>query len=247
MAKYSKWLGGVLGWGFGGPIGALLGFALGSMFDDSSLSVEEKHKRRVQQGRYHSTGGDFNSALLVLSAAVMKADGKLMKSELEYIRNYFTKAFGQAIAAEQIGLLKELLKQDIDVKAVSEQIRIVLEHPMRLQLLHYLFGIAKSDGAVEESELELITRISNYMRISEKDFESIQAMFVKDTNSAYKILEIEPTATDDEVKNAFRRMARKYHPDKLRDLGEEHVKKAQEKFVKVTESYEAIKKKRGIK
>jgi len=247
MAKYSKWLGGVLGWSFGGPIGAVLGFALGSMFDDSSLSAEERRKSWEKQGRYHSTGGDFNSALLVLSAAVMKADGRLMKSELEYIRSYLIKAFGQSIASEQIKLLKEILKQDIDVRGVCDQARIHFEYPMRLQILHYLFGIAKSDGEVAEEELELITRIAKYMRLSEKDFESIRAMFVKDTNAAYRILEIESTATDEEVKSAFRKMARKYHPDKLRDLGEEHMKKAQEKFVKVTEAYETIKKKRGIK
>jgi len=247
MAKYSKWLGGVLGWSFGGPIGAVLGFALGAMFDDKSLSVEEREQRRKEIWSQRSRGGDFNSALLVLSAAVMKADGKMMKSELEYIRSYLVKAFGQAIAAEQIGLLKEILKQDLDVREVSKQIRTALEHPMRLQLLHYLFGIAKADGQVHTSELNILKTVAYDMGISDKDFDSIKAMFIKDPLAAYTILEITPEATDEEVKHAFRRMARKYHPDKLSDVGEDHVKKAQEKFVKVTEAYEQIKKERGIK
>jgi DnaJ like chaperone protein len=72
-------------------------------------------------------------------------------------------------------------------------------------------------------------------------------MYYKDTTSAFKILEIESTATDDEVKKAYRKMAMKYHPDKVRGLGEQHEKSANEKFLKVQEAYEQIKKERGIK
>ena len=117
---------------------------------------------------------------------------------------------------------------------------------MRLQLLHYLFGLAKSDGQVDGLEATAIRRIALDLGISEKDYESIQAMFYKDVAHAYKVLEIDHTASDDEIKKAYRRMAVKYHPDKVRDLGEAHQKAAQEKFIKVQEAYEAIKKERGM-
>jgi DnaJ like chaperone protein len=84
------------------------------------------------------------------------------------------------------------------------------------------------------------------MGISEKDFESIKAMFFKDTKSAYKILEITPDASDEELKKAYRKMAIKYHPDKVSHLGEDVQKAAKEKFQQLNAAYEAIKKERGL-
>ena len=71
-------------------------------------------------------------------------------------------------------------------------------------------------------------------------------MFVKETDSAYKILEISPVATDDEVKKAYRQMAIKYHPDKVSTLGEDIQKAAKEKFQQLSNAYEQIKKQRGM-
>jgi DnaJ like chaperone protein len=251
--KYAKWIGGGLGWALGGPIGALLGFAFGAMVEDKSLSTTQQKTydpRREASPQYqrHSTRqGDFSSALLVLSAAVMKADGKHMKSELDYIRETFRKQFGEAIAAEQIGILKELLNKDIPVKQICDQIKYYMEHPMRLQLIHYLYNIAKADGNVDKSEVELVDRIAYYIGLSQADRDSIKAMFYASTDKAYTILEITVQATDDEVKKAFRKMAMKYHPDKVRDLGESHQKAAQDKFIEVQKAYESICKERGMK
>ncbi len=255
MGKYTKWIGGALGWAVGGPIGGLLGFAFGAMVGDTSLSAEQKrtrtqgtgYQKQYQKYRHHTTSGDFAAGLLVLSAAVMKADGKMMKSELNFIRKFFVGNFGEAVAAEQMGILQELLKKEIPLRDVSSQIKYFMEHAMRLQMLHYLFGIAKADGHVHSSEVEVIEKIASYLGISKKDYESIRAMFYKDAESAYKILEIEHSATDKEVKKAYRHMANKYHPDKVSGLGESHRKASKEKFLKVQEAYETIKKERGMK
>ncbi len=254
---FGKWIGGALGWAVGGPIGGLLGFAFGTIIDDKSLSVEKgnqrrtnydpRYDRRYQNQRHQTQPGDFASALLVLSAAVMKADGKHMKSELDYIRGFFSRQFGESSAAYQMSLLKELLQKDIPVREVCEQIRYYMEHPMRLQMMHYLFGIANADGVVDSSEERIINQIAHNLGISTKDYESIRAMFYHDAESDFKILEIESSATDEEIKKAYRKMAMKYHPDKVRGLGEQHEKAAAEKFVKVQEAYERIKKKRNIK
>ena len=75
-----------------------------------------------------------------------------------------------------------------------------------------------------------------------RDFESIKAMFYKSSDTAYKILEIEPNATPTEIKKAYRKMAKKYHPDKVLHLGKEHQKGAEEKFRKVQEAYEHLQK-----
>ena len=240
--NYAKWIGGGLGWAFGGPIGAILGFALGSMF----------------QGQPHVSGpnygpgmptmtGDFNVSLLVLTAAIMKADGSVKKSELEYVKKFYIANFGVDGARHYIKILGEIIKKDFDVLEVSRQIGRFMDYSARLQLMHYLFGVAMADGRVDDSEVKLIEQMAMAMGLAASDFQSIKAMFVKDTESAYKILGISPSATDEEVKNAYREMAKKYHPDKVSHLGEEVKKAAEEKFLKVNEAYEAIKKERGFK
>ncbi len=250
--SFGKWIGGALGWAMGGPIGGIIGFAVGAMADDKSFTGVRQGETTQRQTNYNqyrrqTQSGDFASALLVLSAAVMKADNRLLKSELDFIREFYTKQFGSAAAAQHIGVLKELLQKDIPVREVCEQIRYYMEHPMRLQLLYYLFGIAKADGNVDKHEIQIIETIAQHLGLNAKDYESLKAMHYKDTESAYKILEIESSATDDEVKKGYRKMAMKYHPDKVRGLGEQHEKAANEKFINVQEAYEQIKKERNFK
>lgn len=245
--KFGKWLGSGLGWAFGGPLGGVLGFALGSMFDAASVTVktENGNSSSYRTAATPSTG-DFAVSLLVLSAAVMKSDGKTLKSELDYVKKFLVHQFGEMHVQQQIQMLKEILLQEIPLRDVCLQIRQYMPHSERLQLIHYLFGISKADGHVHELELQTISTIATYLGISAADFNSLKAMYFKDTNSDYKILEIEPSATDDEVKKAYRKMAVKFHPDKVASLGEEVQKAAKEKFQKVQEAYENIKKQRGF-
>ncbi|NOY96500.1 MAG: DnaJ domain-containing protein [Chlorobi bacterium] len=238
MAKFGKWIGGGLGWAFGGPIGAIIGFTIGSMVDGSSHTA-------VQGVRKTTTGG-YVMSLLVLVAAVMKADGRVLKSELDYVKKFLVQNFGEDSAHEAIKMLRGLLNQTIPVTDVCLQIQQNMNYSSRLQLVHFLFGIANADGHVDATELDLIKHICLSMGINNSDFESMKAMFVKDTGYAYKILEIEESATDNEVKTAYRRMAIKYHPDKVSYLGDDFQKAAKEKFQKVNEAYEMIKKERGI-
>jgi len=144
-------------------------------------------------------------------------------------------------------VLRELLKKDINVQDVSHQIGQYMDYSSRLQLLHYLFGIAMSDGQVDATEIQMIQMIAGFMRISSSDYNSVKAMFVKDTGSAYQILEISPNATDEELKKAYKKMAIKYHPDKVSHLGEDVFKAAEDKFQELNSAYEEIKKQRGIK
>lgn len=244
MAKYGKWIGGGLGWAFGGPIGALLGFAIGSMVDNSTAVVTTGDA--AYSGARRTRAGDFSASLLVLSAAVMKADGKVMQSELDYVKKFFTRQFGQEETKEQLQYLRQLLDKEIPVQEVCHQIRQHMNYSLRLQLLHYLFGISQADGSVSEVEVKTIHQIARDLGIEDKDFESIRAMFYQDTASAYKILEVDPNASDQEVKKAYRRMVNKYHPDKVGHLGEKFQKAAKEKFQKVQDAYEQIKKERKL-
>lgn len=224
----------------GGPIGAIIGYALGTIFGKSYTKedVEFLGKTPRQQ--------DFSASLLVLSAAVMKADGTVKKSELDYVKNFFLSNFGQEQAEKYILTLREILKQDIQIAEVSQQIGRYMNYSSKLQLLHYLFGIASADGQVHELEIDVIESISRYMGIYTSDYESVKAMFVKKVDDAYTILGIEPSATDDEVKKAYREMAKKNHPDKVAYLGDDVRNAAEKKFQEINDAYDRIKKQRGM-
>lgn len=239
--NYAKWVGGGLGWAFGGPIGGILGFMMGSMFEGSSSSSSGS---KQVYGKTQS--GDFAVSLLILTAAVMKADGTVKKSELDFVKKFLHNNFGASRTPEYVKALGELLNQDFNVNQVSAQISNYMDYGSRMMLVQYLFGIAQADGNSHTKEIDMIQIIANYMGISTKDYESIKAMFVKDTGSAYKILEIDENATESEIKKAYRDLAKKHHPDTVAHLGEDVKKAAEEKFTILNAAYVAIKEERGI-
>jgi DnaJ like chaperone protein len=241
MGIFGKWLGGGLGFVMGGPIGGLMGFLVGSVIDSATVQTSAPRSRGVR-----TTQGDFGMSLLVLVAAVMKADGKVVRSELDFVKQFFVRQFGQESAKQALLMLKDILKQEIPVKDVSLQIGRNMDYSSRLQLLHLLFNVSLADGKIDPSELEIIERISGYLGVASADFLSIKNMFIPETDSSYKILEIDPSSTNEELKKAYRKMAVKYHPDKVSHLGEDFRKTAEEKFKKVNEAYEKIKKERNM-
>lgn len=241
---YGKWITGALGWALGGPIGGLLGFALGSFFDKSQT-------QGAAGGRGVSYSGveqrnSFMVSLLVLSSVIMKADKRILKSELDYVKRFISENFGEDAAAESALLLRDLLKQEVNIESVCAQIRVNTNSATRLQLLHYLTGIAKADGDVSSDEISMLRRIAAALSIPFMDSESIFAMFDKGIDAAYQVLEIDKNASDEEVKKAYKKMAVKHHPDKVSSLGADVQKSAEEKFKKINEAYEKIKKERGI-
>jgi len=243
MGKFGKWIGGGLGFVFGGPIGGLLGFFLGSVVDGTSVRWEQTGgDRRV----YRTTPGDFGMSLLVLIAAVMKADGKVLKSELDYVKRFFVSQFGPETAREALQMLRDLLQQEILLREVCMQIKSNMDYPSRLQLIHILYNISAADNRFETAETNVIKSIAGMLGITSTDYDSIRNMFIPATDAAYRILEVERTATEEELKAAYRKMALKYHPDKVSHLGEDFRKTAEEKFKSVNEAWEKIKKERNI-
>jgi len=244
MAKIGKWIGGGLGFTLGGPLGALAGFFLGSVFDEADSIRHQPEDTSVRKTQI--TQGDYMFSLLVLVTAVLKADGKILRSELDYVKEFLVRSFGPEGAKQALVILKDLTQQNIPVTDVCNQIRRYVDYSSRLQLVHFLFGIANADGIVHPEELSLIKHIASTLSISDSDYNSLEAMFVPKTDWAYDILEIQNEATNEEVKKAYRKMALKYHPDKVSYLGEDVQKAANEKFQKLNEAYQLITKERGI-
>ena len=274
----AKWIAGFLGWVSWGPIGALLGFALGSIVDlqinvfkqltGSGDGTAQDSGRQRTNGGWQRTGSSrgytadeqrnsFMVSLLVLSSAVIKADGRTDQAELDHVRSFIRQNFGAAAVDEAMRILDGLNAQQVNIYSVGTQIADNMNYSQRLQLFHYLTQIASADGKFSESEKSVLEAIAGAIRLSASDAASIIAMYYKGAGSArsgsgssldaaYAILEISPSATDDEVKSAYRRMAMKHHPDKVATLGPEVQKAAEEKFRKIQEAYETIKKERGL-
>lgn len=260
-----KWIGVTLGWTLGGPIGAIIGLAIGSLGDamsdnknllgNDNTKTQQKRQpnyrtrpnyRTQQQRRAQTTSGDFEVSLLILASVVIKADGVQDQRELDFVRLKFVELYGKERANQAFRLFKNISNQNVSTRDVCHQIQQMMDHASRLQLLHFLFGIAKADQMVTDDEEAEINRIANYLGISSRDYTSIKAMFYNSSNNAYKILEIDKTATTDQIKKAYRNMAKKYHPDRVEHLGEEHKKGAEEKFKQVQKAYEFLQEERGF-
>ena len=240
MSFNKKLLWGGLGWVVAGPIGAILGYAYGSMnADPKNENFGSSSGRRYTPKTRH---GDFVISVLVLLAKVMKADGKLLKSELHYVKNFLIQQFGVLQAKELMMVFKDILDQEYPLRDVCRQIQRSMDHPSRLELIHILYGLSAADGDVHEKEVQVIQAIANYLNINKNDYESIKATFAKDHGAPYRILEIDESANEEEVKKAFRKMANKYHPDKVSHLGKEMQDLAEAKFKAVNDAYQQIKK-----
>ncbi|HOK37433.1 MAG TPA: TerB family tellurite resistance protein [Bacteroidales bacterium] len=239
--KFGKIIGAGLGWAFGGPIGALLGLILGGFLDAVSVST-------VNVSRNKTTRGDFILSLLVLSAAVMKADNVVRKSELNFVKKFLLQNFNEEETLEALRILKEILDREINLDEVCTQIRMKMTKPLKLQIIHYLFGIAYADGELHNNEIETIKNICFKIGLSGYDFETIYSMFKPKLNidDYYSVLGLNQSASNEEIKKAYRSLALKHHPDKVAHLGEDIQKAAQEKFKKINEAYEYIKKERNM-
>ncbi|MFS4492930.1 TerB family tellurite resistance protein [Maribacter sp. 2308TA10-17] len=242
-----KWVAAVIGFYLFKYPGAILGFFVGSGIDSLSRSEASGPSVLRDMTRQKVSPADFELNLLSLCSIVIKADGSVSQTEMDYVRQYFVQTYGKEKANAIFRTFNELnKKREISAKRICAFLNQRTRYEVRLQLLHFLFGIAQADGAVRDSELNKIREIAGYLRVALRDFESVKAMFVKSADNAYKILEIEKTASDDQIKKAYRTMAKKYHPDRVNTENEAIKKGAEEKFKQVQKAYETIQKERGL-
>ena len=259
MGLFTKILFTGLGWTVGGPIGGLLGYFIGRAISSDSDSQSDNQSGN-HHGPYRNTGtqNDINAALMVLIAAVMKADGQVKKSELSYVKRFLLQNYGEEGGKQMLKVLQQLVERDIPIDQVCLQIKVNTDYNTRYHMVDFLFGISGSDGEFHQTELNMLRLIAQYLGISQSDYISIHERHVGYGKSSYsstrnttysrdpyKVLGITKEATDDEVKKAYRRMAMKYHPDRVAGMSEEMQRNAAEQMKEINEAYEVIKQRRA--
>lgn len=264
-----KWIGGFLGFLTGtGPLGVFAGMALGWLFDKSVES--DNANGGSTDGTYRSGYGSTESqrrqgqrnsflfSLLVLSSYIIRADGKIMHSEMETVRRFLRNNFGEMAVSQGEKILLRLFDQQKQmgtegfktmIKGACREMYMNMDYSQRLQLLSFLVTIAQADGCVAPEEVEALRLVAANMGLSEADLDSMLNLDGGTTNldAAYKVLGISATATDAEVKAAYRQMALKHHPDRVAALGEDVRRAAEKKFQEINQAKEVIYKHRGMR
>ena len=276
-----KWIGGVLGFMAAGPLGAFAGYFIGNIIDESmdnggtTYIGDDGGSGGGYSGGGYSGGGysesgqaqgqrnSFMFSMLVLASYIIRSDGKVMHSEMEYVRAFLRNNFGTAAAQQGNEILVRLFEEQkrMDeqnpflfrnkIRQVCAQVASNLDHSQCLQLMAFLVEIAKADGNVPEDELRALYEVAQYMRLQTSDVDSMLHM----TNSsergmslddAYRVLGVSADASDDEVKKAYRKLALDHHPDRVQSLGEDVRKAAEKKFQEINAAKEKIWQARGL-
>ena len=267
-----KWIGGFLGFMTAGPLGALAGVALGSLFDamldgvntpetqgtfDGQSGFESQayggayHQQQTYQGQRNS----FLFSMLVLASYIIKADGRVMHSEMELVRNVLRQNFGEAACQQGDNILRRLFDEQKRVGAAAfrstvadccRQIAYNMDHAQRLQLLNFLVLIAQADGHVANVEVTAMKECAQWLQLSVDEVDAMLGLGKNDLDSAYRVLGVSPSASDNEVKRAYRRLALEHHPDKVAALGEDIRRAAEKKFQEINQAKDLIWKARGL-
>jgi DnaJ like chaperone protein len=234
-----EWLGGRFGWEVGGPAGCLLGFIVGTVIDSFEIRLFRKSAKKIEMGV-------FASSLLVLIAAVIKAEGPVVRLEIDYVKTFLKQNYGEKEAKKALSRLSKILKQNFPLDNACELVLHHLDYSSRLQLTHFLYNLAKIDKPVSEAEQKILNRINAALKVSVSDKRSVGSVFVQEDSIilAYGILGIHRSSSILDIKKAYRNLATKYHPDKVAFLGEDMKKIANEKFQQLSRAYETIKKER---
>lgn len=238
MGRFAPLIGAIVGYLILRFPGALLGYFVGRMLGRGS-------KAKVVYQRTMVGSFNFGLNLITLASAIIKADGKVEQSELDYVRQFFIRNYGPARAQELFkSFNQEINKSSIDLRQVCSGFTQYTSYATREQIMYFLIDLAKADGYITEAEIAKLSEISGYMRI--QNWQRIRALFEESSDQAYKVLGIAKEAEVAEIKKAYRELVKKYHPDKVITDDQALKAGAEEKFKQVQKAYETIQKERNF-
>jgi DnaJ like chaperone protein len=259
MGLLGALFGGTVGFMLGGPLGMIIGGALGSQAGanvvDPGAGTRGGRARLRGTGAFQDTQTAFLVTVISLAAKVAKADGRITPEEVRtfdlFLRNNLRMSAGDRRMAARI--FNEARDSSVSATQLARQARGILgPFPDRLRdLVTLLLQIAHADGRLHPAEETLIREIARDLGLGDRDYQECRALFgaaAPTTESAYEILGVDPGASEEEIKKAYRQIAREYHPDVIQSKGlpEDFMQFAKEKLQKVNEAYDLIKKERGF-
>lgn len=251
---YNKWIGAFIGVLNGGPLGALAGFAVGCLIDAFTKKRESAEDVSVNEN-VNVARNRFLFSLMVLSSHIIQADGKIMHSEMELVRRFLRENFGEVAVEQGEDILLKLFKMRKDngetwwnekIHDVCNELSQVMQEEHRLQLLAFLAEIAKTDGNIANEEIACLRDVASRLMLNVGVVDQLLSLGGTSVEDAYRVLGVTADASDEEVKRAYKKLALKYHPDRVDTLGEDVKEAAKRKFQELNEAKEIIFKSRGI-
>ncbi len=254
MAIMGKALGAGLGFFLGGPIGAILGGVLGHAWDaDNSRNryrqendvwpeVEDTFDRQVL----------FYTGLASLAAKMAKADGRVTRDEIEAFDSFLS--FDLGLSAEErrnvARIFNEAKNSPEEAAAIALQFKQLIgyQHEVLDMMLELLFKIALADGELHPNEENFLRQVATVFGFNRMQFENIRALYVREDDRPYKVLGVERGASAEEIRQAYHKLVREYHPDRLQAKGvpEDFLKIANEKMAEINSAYDQIKRERNF-
>ena len=245
MSIWGKIIGGAAGFAMGGPIGALLGAAAGHAMD------------RMQEGihGHGGAGGDntrtiaFTIGVVVLSAKMAKADGRVTRDEVETFKRIFRVPPGEE---RNVGRVFNMARRDAGgFEPYARQIAGLFQGAPRVleDLLGALFAIALADGVLHPAEERFLKQVAAIFGFSEADFARIRESHMgRDAGDPYAILGLTRQASDGELKKSYHKLIRENHPDRLiaQGLPQEFIDVANDKMAAINDAWDRIEKERGL-
>ncbi|HHJ16304.1 MAG TPA: co-chaperone DjlA [Gammaproteobacteria bacterium] len=265
MSWWGKLLGGTFGYLLAGPLGALIGASLGHNFDKRSRGARGG---RFEPGAQERVQMAFFTALFSVMGHIAKADGRVSPDEIAQARDVMQRmSLNADMRRAAISLFEQGKQADFPLDDVLQQFRKECHRRRNLMqmFVEILMHAAHADGVLHQAERDVLERVRRQLGFSVQEFQHIEALvrnarhfggagFGGETpapqdalHEAYEILGVAESASDAEVKKAYRRLMSQHHPDKLvaKGLPEEMMKLATEKTQEIRKAYELIKTSRG--
>ena len=235
MSIWGKIIGGATGFAFGGPIGALLGSVAGHAIDKIKTNKKLPEEIALKQI-------GFTIGVIVLSAKMAKADGKVTEDE---IRAFKEKINIPDNEIKNVAKLWDQAKKTTDgFQIYARQIANLLEKNSSVleELLKLLIIIALADGKITIPEIKYLKEVGNIFGFSEKDFERIYSSKSGVSSDPYQILGVSRDASINEIKQKWKQLAINHHPDRLISQGipEDLIHKSTSRLKEINNAWDTI-------